>query len=237
MKAEHRKELQTNALADRMGRVIQRMKQRPSRGSFLTVVLVVFVVLAAVFFLWRRNSAIQREAQRWVDFSRAQSGQSFEVVMETHPGTAEARLAKFQLAWVLLYDNGIRRLPVDAKGAVQNIRLAKETYQQLWPEVKDDPVLAPEARYALAVAEESLAVGDAHTHLGAAKELYSAVAKDYPNSAYAEQAKKRAKQLGDSEERARIERFYNSVGLLGANPHQIMTEERMKEMLQKLKKK
>ena len=28
MKAEHRKELQTNALADRMGRVIQRMKQR-----------------------------------------------------------------------------------------------------------------------------------------------------------------------------------------------------------------
>ena len=33
MKAEHRKELQTNILADRMGRLVQRMKERPKLRS------------------------------------------------------------------------------------------------------------------------------------------------------------------------------------------------------------
>jgi len=240
MKAEHRKELQTNALADRMGRVIQRMKQRPKRGSLLTVVLVLFVVAAALFFLWRRSSANQREADRWVDFARAQAPQTMQKVEQLNPGTLQARLADFQLAWLFLYDFGIKSLPVDAEEAVKNIKTAREKYEQLLPNVKDDPVLAPEARYDIAVAEESLAAdprGDPRTHLNAAKELYSAVARDYPKSAHAKDAEKRAKQLADPEERARIERFYNSLAqtiLFGRN--QILSPQRIQELQKQLKK-
>ena len=240
MKAEHRKELQTNALADRMGRVIQRMKQRPSRGSFLTVVLVAFVILGALFFLWRRNSAIQREAQRWVDFARAESPKAMQKVPPPPPGTLQARLADFQLAWLRLYEVGINRLPVDVDEAVKNIKAAKARYEQLLPEVKDDPVLAPEARYAIAVAEESLAAdprSDPRTHLNAAKDLYGAVAKDYSKSAHAKEAEKRAKQLGDPEERARIERFYNSLAqAILFSRNQIVTPQRIQELQNQLKK-
>jgi hypothetical protein len=239
MKAEHRKELQTNALADRMGRVIQRMKQRPKRGSLLTVVLVLFVVAAAILFLWRRSSAKEREAQRWVDFARAQAPQSMQQVEQHNPGTFQARLADFQLAWLFLYDFGIKSLPVDVDEGVKNITAAKARYEQLLPQVKDDPVLAPEARYAIAVAEESLAAdprGDARKRLNAAKDLYSAVARDYPKSAHAKDAEKRAKQLADPEERTRIERFYESLAsmiMFGRN--QMLTPQRIQE-LQRLKK-
>jgi hypothetical protein len=236
MKAEHRKELQTNALADRMGRVIQGMKKRPSRGSFLTVVLVIFVVLAVAFFLWRRSSANQRESDRWVDFSRTQEERSLDYVMNKYPDTIQSRLAEIQLAWIELYEGGIKMLGIDANRATQNIAKAKAKYQRILAEVKDDPVLAPEARYALAVAEESLAVEDARTHLSAAKDLYSAVAKDYPKSAHAKEAEKRAKQLANPEERERIESFYNALGVrIVGNQNQIFSEERIQEMLRKMK--
>ena len=38
MKAEHRKELETNVLADRMGRVVQKIRTRPQRRVVLYVV-------------------------------------------------------------------------------------------------------------------------------------------------------------------------------------------------------
>jgi hypothetical protein len=233
MKAEHRKELQTNALADRMGRVIKRMKQRPSRGSFMTVVLVILVVVAVIFFLWRRGAAKEREAQRWVDFARGQD----ERLLTTYPGTTQAHLAEIQLAWFALYESGIKRLPVDPKSATQSIQAAKTSYERIWSEMKDDPVIAPEARYAIAVAEESLAVDDPVTHLEAARKLYDAVVADYPNSAHAEEARKRAKLLADPEQRARIERFYNALGRSIGSQNQIFSPQRLDEILKKMKQK
>jgi hypothetical protein len=237
MKAEHRKELQTNALADRMGRVIQKMKQRPSRGSFLTVVLVIFVVLAGIFFLWRRSRAAEQAAAAWVDFSRTQEKQTLELVMDKLEPVQPrvARLADIQLAWIDLYENGIKMMAVDPRRAAANIKLAKGRYERLLPDLKDDPVLAPEAHYALAVAEESLAVDDPVTHLSAARELYNAVAKDYPKSAHAKLAEKRAKQLSNSEERARIERFYNALGRSVAVPPQFGQQPNIEELLRQWK--
>ena len=55
MKAEHRKELQTNALADRMGRFFQRMKARPRKKSVFLWFVVILVVVVAGGYLWVRS--------------------------------------------------------------------------------------------------------------------------------------------------------------------------------------
>src|SRR5438128_2541081 len=46
MKAEHRKELETNILADKMGKFITGAKTGPSRGSVRYLVIAAVVVLA-----------------------------------------------------------------------------------------------------------------------------------------------------------------------------------------------
>ncbi len=216
MKAEHRKELQTNALADRMGRIIQRARQGPSRGTILTVVLVLVVIAAGGFFLLRRSSYLAREAARWADvdmgpFPKIQDGRQvsrYQLLISEAPGTPQAHGASLQLAWLYLYDEGIKSLLAQPDAAIKNIKTAKKIYENLLPEVKDDPVLGPEVRYALAVAQESLAVEDPETHLKGAMKLYKAVVDDYPKSAHAKQAGDRLKQLKDTEQYHRIESFY-----------------------------
>ena len=62
MKAEERKELETNKLADSIGRMFEKAKQGPSRNTIIvTSVLVLAVVL---FYTWRyfRNKSLQNEA-------------------------------------------------------------------------------------------------------------------------------------------------------------------------------
>ena len=51
MKAEHRKELQTNALADRLGRLLQGVQSKPSSGVVLFGGLIVLAV--AILLGWR----------------------------------------------------------------------------------------------------------------------------------------------------------------------------------------
>ena len=54
MKAEHRKELQTNALADHLGRFIQNLKSKPSAATVYVaggVVLVVVIILGVLSLL------------------------------------------------------------------------------------------------------------------------------------------------------------------------------------------
>jgi hypothetical protein len=219
MKAEHRKELQTNALADRMGRLIQRARQGPSRATVVTVVLVILLVGAVFFFLWRRSSSIQREATRWLDFDlgpypKYLAGQNqvpvshYEYLLDQAPGTPQARGAAAQLAWEKLYDRGIKSLLARPLEAVHSIKDAKKEYERLLPDVEKDDVLGPEVRYALAVAEESLAVEDPETHLKRAIRLYKAVVDEHPKSAHAKQATARLKQLKDAEQYHRIEAFY-----------------------------
>jgi ribosomal protein RSM22 (predicted rRNA methylase) len=222
MKAEHRKELQTNALADRMGRVIQGMKRGPSKSSLLTVVLVLLVLGAIVFFFWRFRLKKERDAQDWVSYERSINVANFsteylERLKTLQAQSIQGRLAEIDLAWGKLQDDGINKLLVDQQ-AIDNVKNAKRDFEQLWPQVKDDPVLAPEARYAIAVAEETLAADEARVlgpkdNLDTARKLYEAVATEYPKSAHAKDAEKRAKLLGDREERQRIERLYNNLAL------------------------
>ena len=51
----------------------------------------------------------------------------------------------------------------------------------------------------------------------------------------AAEARKRAKQLSNPDEFLRIERFYNSLGRVVGNPHQIFGQQRIEDILRKMK--
>ncbi|HYT91208.1 MAG TPA: tetratricopeptide repeat protein [Gemmataceae bacterium] len=213
MKAEHRKELQTNALADRMGRMIQRMKARPSKNTVLTWILIIILGLAVVFFLLTRRGTTTTNSTRWTQF---EGGHYADIAtLSKLTSGYQSKAARFQLAWLALWEEGIKTIPLDAAGGLKKITLAKEAYRRLAEECKDDPILGPEALYNIAVAEEASAVREPTKHLEAARDAYKRVVEKFPDSALAKHAKQRAEELADltdDEKGGRILRFYIELG-------------------------
>lgn len=170
MKAEHRKELETNVLADRMGRLVERIKTRPRRLSVLYVILAVLVVLG--LFVWYRLSvgSQEEEAKRWLALEQGESSLLFKlggfnenrktggigIVDEelTNPGKA----ARFHVAHFFVWEQGIQRLGGEPARALESLRFAQTIYNQLKKECENDPFWLPEALYNLAVIEETLAI-------------------------------------------------------------------------------
>ena len=67
MKAEHRRELQTNALADRMGRVVQRIKAPPDRRSLLWIIAAVAVVIGTLIVILYYNNKRATNSHLWTE--------------------------------------------------------------------------------------------------------------------------------------------------------------------------
>jgi len=137
MKAEHRKELETNLLADRMGKLVQRMKTRPQRRSLLIVVLVLVAGGAYITWNYMREDKRSLLSLRWSVLERGTNiyrGQD-DITMDLLAGyrfglrgdgkKTERRLgwapvesdfdnpgkaARFEVARYWLWDQGVRKL-------------------------------------------------------------------------------------------------------------------------------
>lgn len=216
MKAEHRKELQTNTLAAGMGRIVQRMKTRPQRRTLLWVSLGVVAVVLVVGYLIIRNNRLRQNSELWELVDHVHTDQRIaQKLMQEYPQTRQALVARFQRYHLYLWDLGIKRLPDFPRSLKENplkmIMDVKAGFEQLAEEAKDDPTLAAEARYDIAVAQESLAVGDLK-NLDKAAALYKRVEEDFPDSARAKEARARRLLIEGKESRARIDEFYRILG-------------------------
>jgi tetratricopeptide (TPR) repeat protein len=182
MKAQHRKELETNVLADRLGGLVQGMKEAPSRGTLLAGGLILLVV--ALVLVWRfvAHSAEERSSERWLRWQEAANAEELEALARENPDKPQARLARFQLARRSLYQ-GLRDLgsPLVRKEALDRVRAAAEDYEKLARDAGDTPALAREALLNAAKAYETL--GD----VGNARRLYEELAKADPQGAAAKQ--------------------------------------------------
>src|SRR5262245_62095660 len=71
MKAEHRKELHTNLLADRMGKLLQSVKAGPTSNSWVIWLGLGLVVLTV--FVWRVYSSrsLESRSDLWVKIDEA----------------------------------------------------------------------------------------------------------------------------------------------------------------------
>jgi hypothetical protein len=185
MKAEHRKELQTNVLADRLGKLYQNLKTGPQSTSLTVWILVGLVVAVVVaWFLFQRSPALP-----WTDLQAADD-KKLEELSQKHPGTPLARVARFQEARNLL-QSGQRELAASPEIAVKDLADASGRYEQLAAESTDDPLLREEALLGVATAEECLG------HLDRAQDFYEKLAAVAPESPRGELAAARAKQLAN----------------------------------------
>ncbi len=205
MKAEQRKELETNILADKMGRVVERVKASPRRAVTIYFVLAGIVVVGLVFaYRWYRQS-VQDTALNWVAFDDGPR-YAVESLAEKEGDTPVGKAARFQLAWYGYWDYGIKRLGVDAPGALKAISASGRAYRELLAISKDDSVFEPQAMLGVAVCEEALAVQD-RLRLDKAVTLYDELAKHekYKDTAEGRFAQGRLELLRDKNGKVRAE--------------------------------
>ena len=119
------------------------------------------------------------------------------------------------MAWVFLWELGIKSIGPQPNAAFQYVNGAKDLYEKLLEDCKDDPTLAAgKPLYGIAVAEETLAgqsEADLKEQLDRALNAYMKVYEVYPKSAHAVESEKRAEELGNAKDHERIERFYRSL--------------------------
>lgn len=212
MKAAHRKELEKNVLADRLGHLAQNIRKPPQRKTVYIIIGV--VVLLAIFLAIRRVQVMSQyaAAERWVEFDDGYRDY-IHSLMEKHGDQPVGKAARFQYTWMLTWDMGIKRLAADPPTALSNLDKAEQHYRALVDQCKDDPVWEAEAMYGMAVIEESRAVKD-RKHLDAARDLFSKVANKHPQSVHGKLARERADKLkAKSESREEIAQFYQDLEL------------------------
>jgi tetratricopeptide (TPR) repeat protein len=228
MKAEHRKELQTNYLADRMGRLMQGMKSGPqSTGSMVAWVLVALTI--GIVVVWYVASAHSNRSDMWVRFEEDSDQRDLpglENLMNNHPATIPARASRIQLARFFL-EEGLANLysgrSDDAEKAVKRVTRSRDLYEQLVKECSDDPILAPQALMGAAKAEEALAgipkgdnADEGEGSLNKALGYYRKIVEKYPKSFLASSAQAHIDSLHSEKNRAQAEKFYQEMRKLVA---------------------
>jgi hypothetical protein len=189
MKAEHRKELETNILADRMGRVLRTSKETSSTAIWYWVVGVGLVLLAAFllnrYFIWSAD----RAATAW-GYLESGDEQALLQVAQQFPTQNVGKAARFQLAFRDLWFDGISKLGANPNEAKSYIFKAQQEYAKLVKDCQNDPVFLAEALYSLAVIEETGAIDDPEL-LKTAVTAYKRVVKEAKDSAFAKLAQDR----------------------------------------------
>ena len=149
MKAEHRRELNTNALADRMGRLVQGMKQPTEAGSL--VLWVIGVVALLSIGGWYVFSGPASWSGYWIRFEEAPNSQQLSEIASESQGTMPARAARFQKARVELRE-GLRSIcSADQRPkAIEDVEQARQGFVELAAECKDSPLLQQEALFGAA---------------------------------------------------------------------------------------
>jgi hypothetical protein len=230
MKAEHRKELGTNVLADYLGNVLQHAKEAPSRKVLIVVGVVVAVVLVGVSFWWFSSRSKANDARRWGEWNQLTQESNFSVdqadldkLDKEYPGTdtetrkrmfewnkfeagnqhtSQARLARFQQARLLLHSTPEKLGNPDTVGdAKATIAKARDIYVKLIDESSDVPALAQEALFNAAKASEDIGEFDR------ARQLYEKLKKDHGKSMYIPAAEKALARLNNPDEMKAIEKL------------------------------
>ena len=206
MNAEHRKELQTNVLANQMGKLVQGISSKPNPSTLVVTVFIVLVIgLIAGFMIYNRSSD-QARSKQWVALSEVGSTEDLDKFAKEHSGSLPARVSRFQRARVLLNDGLQNLFSMTGRGsALKNLEEAEEIYQQLAKESTDTPLLHQEALMGVAKSRE--ARGD----LTEARKVYDDLATRFPKYPLGEAAKKHLEQLDKNPD---IKGFYSKLNEL-----------------------
>jgi hypothetical protein len=208
MKAEHRKELETNALAERMGRVVQGIKQKPQKRTMLWMVAAAVVVVIILFF-WRRGvQRAEENSRNWMILG-AGSGQNLEFLVKEDPQSNQAKAVEFESRYAI-FRYLLERLTTDPNIVLANLDNLAQGYRELEKLCKDDKVLLPEALFAQAVIEETRILKD-DDKWKSALAAYKVVADNHKDSAFGKLAAKRVEVLENNDKRRELLLTYQDL--------------------------
>lgn len=165
MKAAHRKELQTNALADRVGKLYESVKSGPKSTSAFVWLFVLLALGALAAWKYFGSTNPETESARWVSLRQATHdpglmARDLQNLVDSSKTTVQGRAARYQQARLDLrmgQESLVAAEPKVRTDALDRLRNARDLYEQLVRESKDFPILYQEALLGLATAEETLA--------------------------------------------------------------------------------
>jgi len=221
MKAQHRHQLHTNILADRVGRLFQGMKSTPKATSMLVWVLVLLSFgTFAIWQYWGHATETQHSAV-WTQVDEAthdpRAGlKELQDIGAQNPGTIAGRTAEFELARSYLQNGTESFSSFRNDEAIKSLKEALRLYKELAPQCADAPLLAQEALMGIAKAKESLVgVPTEENHeedygtLDQALAAYQKLAEKYPASVLGEAAHRRVTEI--ETKKPEIEKFYQQL--------------------------
>lgn len=163
MKAAHRKELQTNALANRMGRLLDNVKSGPKSASVVAWILVILALVLLGAWKYYGSVSPEEDSARWVALRQVTNTldtrrmrKDLEELVQRERGSVQARIARFQLARICLREGQDSFASFDRGEAIESLRAARAQYEALIRETNDNPMLHQEALLGAATAEEAL---------------------------------------------------------------------------------
>ncbi len=220
MKAEHRKELQTNVLADSLGRLVKNVKSGTTSSSLIYWIVAAVVLLAIIAWYLYSGYSSRSRSELWTKLDVAAGTANLpelEAIAEQSRGSAAGRTARFQVARIRL-EEGLNSLGSEQRRAeaLDNVEKARELYAQLIADTNDAPLLRQEAMMGVAKAEETLigipkADGSAEMRGTVAQALkyYEDLSNATPETFQTQAAKQRAQQLRDNG--PQVENFYTEL--------------------------
>jgi len=109
MKAEHRKELETNVLADGMGHLVRTMKERPRRSTLGYAAAAVVALLVLLFISQWFHRSREDNAERWFMFENGTNGFLKKIITEA-PESGAGKAARMEEEWILLWEDVLKGL-------------------------------------------------------------------------------------------------------------------------------
>jgi hypothetical protein len=138
MKAEQRKELETNTLADRMGQMVKRVKGS-QRRTMLIYFFLGLLLLFGLFIGYRYWQDLGADtSRRWLLFNDG-SMRNLSALAETEAKTPAGKAARLQVAWFYFWDLGVRSTGADKMQSIAALREAEKTYEGLLEDCKAWP--------------------------------------------------------------------------------------------------
>jgi len=192
MKAEHRKELMTNTLANRLGDVVQSMKEGPSRGTLFVLAAVGLIVILVLIWRYLATSGEETDSARWFRLDSLSTPEKLKEFLDDKDieGHAQGRLARLEEARRSLYQ-GLRQLgnPGTRKKAQEDLQRAAGLYDKLADEFADKPLLHQQILMGAAKAHESLGEADQ------ARRNYQQLQEKYGDSIFGRDAAEQLQRL------------------------------------------
>jgi hypothetical protein len=205
MKAEERKEIETNSLIH----AVQRARERVT-GRTLYYVIGALALMIGGILLYRYLTGEKSKARDagLIQLINADTPDKLKQGMEDHRGSVLGSLYKLQLARHLLLNEGLPKLGTDSsearKQAANAVADARTYYLDLTGELKqkEEPALVQEAWHSAAQAEEAL-VGlptapggtDSRGEVDKVIEYYEKAASIFPDSEPSKRYKARADKI------------------------------------------